>query len=161
MCFPVKKKRGRSSLALAVWNSSLSLNLHSSSSSSLLTVCLSELRSALITHRVAPAETQTTTRRLEQIWSVLSTKDCVHCHLVLWSNTGPGVLRTGFFPRNHMFETLWLLCVFICTVYMCCIQYMYCIYVYTVCVLYICSAYMYCIYVLHILYIYIYRQIDR
>lgn len=56
MCFPVRKKSGRSSLALAVWNSSLSLNLHSSSSSSLLTVCLRELRSALMTHRVAPKE---------------------------------------------------------------------------------------------------------
>lgn len=54
MCFPVRKKRGRSSLALAVWNSSLSLNLHSSSSSSRLTVCLRELRSTLTTHRVAP-----------------------------------------------------------------------------------------------------------
>lgn len=59
MCFPVRKKSGRSSLALAVWNSSLSLNLHSSSSSSRLTVCLRELRSALMTHRVAPAEGQT------------------------------------------------------------------------------------------------------
>lgn len=59
MCFPVRKKSGRSSLALAVWNSSLSLNLHSSSSSSLLTVCLRELRSALMTHRVAPTEEQT------------------------------------------------------------------------------------------------------
>ncbi|TNN72350.1 hypothetical protein EYF80_017389 [Liparis tanakae] len=55
MCFPVRKKSGRSSLALAVWNSSLSLNRHSSSSSSLPTVCLKELRSALMTHRVAPA----------------------------------------------------------------------------------------------------------
>lgn len=54
ICFPVRKKSGRSSLALAVWNSSLSLNLHSSSSSSLPTVCLKELRSALMTHRVAP-----------------------------------------------------------------------------------------------------------
>lgn len=54
MCFPVRKKSGRSSLALAVWNSSLSLNLHSSSSSNLPTVSLSELRSALMTHRVAP-----------------------------------------------------------------------------------------------------------
>lgn len=54
MCVPVRKKSGRSSLALAVWNSSLSLNLHSSSSSSLPTVCLKELRSALMTHKVAP-----------------------------------------------------------------------------------------------------------
>lgn len=61
MCFPVRKKRGRSSLALAVLNSSLSLNLHCSSSSSLPTVCLNELRSAPITHRVAPTQRQTGT----------------------------------------------------------------------------------------------------
>lgn len=67
ICFPVRKKSGRSSLALAVWNSSLSLNLHSSSSSSLPTVCLKELRSALMTHRVAPTGRQTGGRRTETL----------------------------------------------------------------------------------------------
>lgn len=67
MCFPVKKNSGRSSLALAVWNSSLSLNLHSSSSSSLPTVCLKELRSALMTHRVAPTGRQTGGRGTETL----------------------------------------------------------------------------------------------
>lgn len=71
MCFPVRKKSGRSSLALAVWNSSLSLNLHSSSSSSLLTVCLRELRSALMTHRVAPTEGQKWHSLLERFHTVL------------------------------------------------------------------------------------------
>lgn len=155
MCFPVKKKRGRSSLALAVWNSSLSLNLHSSSSSSLLTVCLSELRSALITHRVAPAETQTTTRRLEQIWSVLTTKDCVHCHLVLWSNTGPGVLRTGFFfpgitCLKHCGFCVCLYVLYICAVYSICTAYTYILYVYCIYVLHICTVYMYCTYCIYI-----------
>ena len=54
MCFPVRKKSGRSSLALAVWNSSLSLKRHSSSSSRRPTAWRRELRSAQITHRVAP-----------------------------------------------------------------------------------------------------------
>lgn len=67
MCFPVRKKSGRSSLALAVWNSSLSLNLHSSSSSSLPTVCRKELRSALMTHRVAPIGRQTGGRGLKML----------------------------------------------------------------------------------------------
>lgn len=54
MCFPVRKKRGWSSLALAVWNSSLRRNRHSSSSSSRTTVWRRELRLGQITHRVAP-----------------------------------------------------------------------------------------------------------
>lgn len=67
ICFPVRKKSGRSSLALAVWNSSLSLNLHSSSSSSLPTVCLKELRSALMTHSVAPTARHTEGRGIETL----------------------------------------------------------------------------------------------
>lgn len=45
MCRPVRKKSGRSSLALAVWNSSRSRNCHSSSSSRRTTVWRSEFRS--------------------------------------------------------------------------------------------------------------------
>lgn len=81
MCFPVRKKSGRSSLALAVWNSSLSLNLHSSSSSSLPTVCLKELRSALMTHRVAPTGRQTGRRGTETLtmtWNSTLLQDAFH-----------------------------------------------------------------------------------
>lgn len=55
MCRPVRKKSGRSSFALAVWNSSRSRNCHSSSSSRRTTVCRREFRSWQMTHRVAPA----------------------------------------------------------------------------------------------------------
>lgn len=82
MCFPVRKKSGRSSLALAVWNSSLSLNLHSSSSSNLLTVCLRELRSALMTHRVAPSEGQTW-QSCETTFGLFDTKLIVY----VWCST--------------------------------------------------------------------------
>lgn len=73
ICFPVRKKSGRSSLALAVWNSSLSLNLHCSSSSSLHTDCLNELRSAPMTHRVAPTGRQTRGRETDQISNTKTT----------------------------------------------------------------------------------------
>lgn len=45
MCRPVRKKSGRSSLALAVWNSSRRRNCHSSSSSRRTTVWRREFRS--------------------------------------------------------------------------------------------------------------------
>lgn len=105
MCFPVRKKSGRSSLALAVWNSSLSLNLHSSSSSSLLTVCLRELRSALMTHKVAPAVGKADGKGHEWKpkwvlrWFVLSQQQhMLICRVGIWYDCVP--LRKENFLRN-------------------------------------------------------------
>lgn len=102
MCFPVRKKSGRSSLALAVWNSSLSLNLHSSSSSSLPTVCLKELRSALMTHRVAPTGRQTGRRGTETLtmtWNSTLLQDAFHT--VSHSQSYTNVVLVMFLPVRH------------------------------------------------------------